>query len=604
MTVQSSRSLHRKIWNVLTRQERRRAALLLGLMTIGMLLETLGIGLVIPVILLITQEDLPARFPFLQPVLDALGNPSQQALIIGAMLLLVSVYMVKAVYLALLAWLQARYILAVRVRLSQRLFTVYLRQPYTFHLQRNSSQLIRNVLNEAHQFATGGLNPSLQLFAEGAMMIGICTLLLVLEPTGFLIVAAVLGTCSWMFQRSTRNHLMTWGRQRQFHEGMRVQHLRQGLNAAKDVKLLGRERDFLGRFAEHDRQSARVARLETMLRQLPRLWLELLAVLGMAGLVLTMLFQAREIAAILPTLAVFAAAAFRMLPSMNKLLGAVQQLRFGVAAIDNLNEELALAPPELPRPARTAAAFKHELSVSNVSYTYPSGSGPAVHDITLSISKGESVGFIGPSGSGKSTLIDVILGLLPPDSGTVTVDDADIHEHIRAWQDQIGYVPQSIYLTDDTLRRNVAFGLADDEIDNAAIDVAIDAAQLRDFVARLPDGLDTVVGEHGMRLSGGQRQRIGIARALYHDPAVLVLDEATSALDTATEHDVMQAVYALQGSKTILIVAHRMSTVERCDRVYRLEDGLLKGERQPMRIAYAENKSGDSRPPEKLGSGN
>lgn len=503
MAVERKHSLHRKIWNVLTQRERKRAAVLLALTTVGMLLETLGIGLVIPVILLITQEDLGASYPALQPGLDALGNPSQQLLIVFAMLTLVTVYLIKAIYLALLAWLQARFILAVRVRLSRRLFTIYLRQPYAFHLQRNSSLLIRNVLNEVHQYTTSALNPALQLFAETAMLVGICTLLLVLEPTGFLLVALVLGGTSWIFHRSTRVHLTSWGKARQFHEGKRVQHLRQGLSAAKDVKLLGRERDFLERFVEHDQQSARVSRLESVLRQLPRLWLELLAVLGMAGLVLTMLVQSREISAILPTLAVFAAAAFRLLPSVNKLLGAVQQLRFGVAAIDNLNEELALAPPELPKPSLRAAEFRDELGVSHVSFTYPGGATPAVQDVSLTVRKGESVGFIGASGSGKSTLIDVILGLFPPDSGTVTVDGENIHEHIRAWQDQIGYVPQSIYLTDDTLRCNVAFGVPEDEVDEAGVQLAIDAAQLRDFVDSLPEGLDTVVGEHGVRLSGG-----------------------------------------------------------------------------------------------------
>jgi ABC-type multidrug transport system fused ATPase/permease subunit len=244
-----------------------------------------------------------------------------------------------------------------------------------------------------------------------------------------------------------------------------------------------------------------------------------------------------------------------------------------------LHEELKVTVPEpAVKNANSASIFQQEISLSGISYTYPSASASAINGLSLTIPKGESVGFIGPSGSGKSTLVDLILGLLTPNAGHVAVDGQDIQQNIRAWQDQIGYVPQSIYLTDDTLRRNVAFGLSNEQIDDAAVRHAIQAAQLEEFVSNLPDGLETLVGERGVRLSGGERQRIGIARALYHDPAVLVLDEATSALDTATESGVMKAVTALQGIKTILIVAHRLSTVGHCDRLYRLQGGEVAAE--------------------------
>ena len=568
-------STARKIWNLLTSAERRSAVVLLGLMFIGMVLETLGVGLVIPALALFTQRDFVSNYPALQPVLQALGNPSQQTLVIGGMLVLVGMYLIKALFLAYLAWWQTRFAFGVQAQLSQRLFTVYLRQPYTFHLQRNSAQLIRNVINEVGMFTGGGILPGIMLLTESLVMLGLCSLLLLVEPLGALIVVSMLGTAAWGFHRLTRGRIARWGHARQHHEGLRIQHLQQGLGGAKDVKLLGRETDFLEQYRLHNAQSARVGQLQSTLQQLPRLWLELLAVSGLAILVISMLAQDRALEAVLPTLGLFAAAAFRIMPSVNRVLGAVQSLRYVLPVIDVLYTELKLATPEVADTHSPVTPFRAALELSQITYAYPGAAEPALKDISLAIQRGESVGFIGASGAGKSTLVDIVLGLLTPDTGEVRVDDKDIQANLRNWQDQIGYVPQSIFLTDDTLRRNVAFGLPSEQIDDAAVQRAIQAAQLEDFVASLPDGLETLVGERGIRLSGGQRQRIGIARALYHDPAVLVLDEATSSLDTATERGVMQAVTTLQGSKTILIVAHRLSTVEHCDRLYRLEQGRM-----------------------------
>jgi ABC-type multidrug transport system fused ATPase/permease subunit len=296
------------------------------------------------------------------------------------------------------------------------------------------------------------------------------------------------------------------------------------------------------------------------------------------------LAQRRPLDVVLPTLGLFGAAAFRLTPSVNRVLGALQSLRFGLPVIDLLHAELQLHAPEPPVAHGPSTPFVDALSLSRVTYSYEGANEPVLVDVTLTIRRGELVGFIGPSGAGKSTLVDIVLGLLSPDSGVVRADGTDIQENLRSWQDRIGYVPQTIFLTDDTLRRNVAFGLRDDQIDDDAVARAIRAAQLQTFVAGLPHGVRTVVGERGVRLSGGQRQRIGIARALYHDPAVLVLDEATSSLDTGTEHGVMDAVAALHGDKTILIVAHRLSTVERCDRIYRLERGRLVEEGTPAAV--------------------
>jgi ABC-type multidrug transport system fused ATPase/permease subunit len=570
-------STAQKLWHLLTPSQRRAAIVLLGLMLIGMVLETLGIGLVVPALALMRQSDLGARYPSLAPWLIRLGNPSHEQLVVAGMLVLVGVYAVKALFLSLLAWRQAHFVFGFQISLSQRLFAGYLRQPYTFHLQRNSAQLLRNAIGQVGEIVTVS-GQGLLLVTETLVLLGISALLLSVEPLGAVLVFGTFGLAGWGFHRLTRRHILRWGEARQLHEGLRIQHFQQGLGGAKDVKLLGRESEFLALYQLHNVGSARVGERQYTVQALPRLFLELLAVTGLAALVLVMIGQGKPVETLVPTLGLLAAAAFRFMPSANRIIGAVQSVRYAVPVINSLYDELRLADAA-PAPQHSEPLpFRSALTLDQVSFRYPSADALVLRGISLSIPRGASVGFIGASGAGKSTLVDVILGLLGPASGRVEVDGIDIQAHLRGWQDQIGYVPQSVYLTDDTLRRNVAFGLPDEKIDEAAVWRALHSAQLVEFVNDLPGGLDTVVGERGIRLSGGQRQRIGIARALYHDPPVLVLDEATSSVDTATERGIMDAVRALHGEKTILVVAHRTSTVEHCDRLFCLYRGRVVNE--------------------------
>ena len=569
----------RKLLYLLSRGQRRTAITLLCLMLVGMVLETAGIGLVIPVLTVITSGDLASDFPALAPWLRRLGNPSHERLVVVSMLTLVGVAAVKALFLGFLAWWSARFSFGLQADLSRRLFTGYLRQPYAFHLQRNSAQLIRNTIRQVDQIRAV-VQVSLTLVAETFVLIGVSVLLIAVEPVGTLWVVGTLSAAGWGFQRLTRDRLLRWGVARQLHEGLRIQHLQQGLGGAKDVKLLGREAGFVAQYDRHNTENARLGLYQATLEKLPRLWFELLAVLGLTVLVLVMIWQGQSLAALLPTLGLFAAAGFRLLPSITRVLSSVQNVRITLPAIDNLYGEFLLMPSVSLAQGDRLQPFRSTLALDEATYTYPGAQAPVLEGVNLSIHRGNSVGFTGATGSGKSTLVDVILGLLTPEAGAVRVDGVDIQTSLRGWQDQIGYVPQSIFLTDDTLRRNVAFGLPDEEIDESAVVGALRAAQLDAFVDELPAGLDTVVGERGVRLSGGQRQRIGIARALYGDPAVLVLDEATSSLDVDTERQVMEAVNALRGVKTLLIVAHRLSTVERCDRLFHLERGRLVEEEE------------------------
>lgn len=574
LSRQSGKTLS-KVWRVLDGGQQRSALALALLMLVGMLLETLGIGLVIPVLGLITQSDLAQRYPSAEPLLTALGYPDRQRVAVAGMIILVAVAVLKALYLGFLTWVQARFVCGVQVNLAHRLFGGYLRQPYSFHLNHNSAHLILTVANETGVFAQTAITAWLLLLTELQVLIGISVLLLFVEPLGAVAVGLLIGLAVFGFSGYTRERVARWGKHRQQHDGFRFQHLQQGLGGAKDAKLLGREDDFLAQYVVHSVGSARAGEKQMMLQQLPKLWLEFLAVLALASLVVVMVLRGRPMDAVVPTVGVFGAAAFRLIPSANRVLGAIQNIRFSRAAVEKLFEETRLVE-STPVPTRgKPLPFERLIELREVSFRYPGADVEALSDVSLCIDRGTSVGFVGTSGAGKSTLVDVVLGLLTPIAGSVVVDGVDIETNIRGWQDQIGYVPQSIFLTDDSLRRNIAFGLPDENIDDASVRAAIRAAQLDEFVEALPDGLDTVVGERGVRISGGQRQRIGIARALYHDPQVLVLDEATSSLDEETERGVMEAVRAIEGSKTVLIVTHRLSTVDHCRHLFRLESGRL-----------------------------
>ncbi|MFM8836762.1 MAG: ABC transporter ATP-binding protein, partial [Actinomycetota bacterium] len=307
------------------------------------------------------------------------------------------------------------------------------------------------------------------------------------------------------------------------------------------------------------------------------MWTEMLAMSGLIVVIWVMVWQGRTPERIIPLLGLFVVATWRFVPSINKVVALINNIRYSLPAVDSLYGEFEYIKSQ-DEIVKSQVSFNDRVELRNLTFSYANTPAPSLRDVNVVVRKGETVGFIGPSGAGKSTLVDVILGLLPPSSGELLVDGVNMHEHNLEWQSTIGYVAQAIYLTDDTIRRNVAFGIAERDVDEAALERALKSAQLWEFVESLPQKANTIVGERGIRVSGGQRQRIGIARALYHEPQVLVLDEATSSLDIETETEVMSAIRALQGFKTILIVAHRLSTVQHCDRVYKIEDATIVGE--------------------------
>jgi ABC-type multidrug transport system fused ATPase/permease subunit len=563
-----------KLWSMLTPSQHRVVIFLLGLMLIGMALEMTGLGLVFPILTLITNDNLASDYPLLEPWLDRLGNPGQGKLIIFVMLTFLGVSLIKILFLGLLAWQQSNLTLKINTNLSLRLFTLYLRQPYVFHLQRNSAELIRNAMGQVGG-VVGAITSCMMITTESLVLLGILALMCFVEPVGTFGVAGTFGLTSWGFYRFTKKRINRWGEEYQHHEGLRIQYLQEGLGATKDIKLLGCEKEFIDRYQVHSLGSARIGKNELLLKTFPRFGLELLAVIGITLIVFIMIIQNRPMGSLVATLGLFTAASFRVMPSVSRLLSAFQSARFLLPVIHNLHKEFCLIKDVKPQKEHSPLLFEKALVLENISFQYPSAETLVLKEICLSIRQGESIGFIGSTGGGKSTLVDIILGLLVPVSGVVKVDGIDIQTNPRGWQDQIGYVPQTIFLTDDTIRRNIAFGLSDNQVQDAIIWNALRSAQLEQFVKNLPEGLDTQIGEGGVRLSGGQRQRVGIARALYHNPSVLVLDEATSALDTITESAFMDAVHALKEDKTLIIVAHRLTTLKHCDYLFKVESGKI-----------------------------
>ena len=561
------------IWRLLNTRERTGLGWIFCLMLIGTVLEMFSLGLVVPIVGLLNRPDYIENIPFVE---DIFGTLTQAQYIVGAMGLLVIVYVVKTIFLIWKTWVQRGFSSIVTARIGNDLFEKYLRQSYAFHLQRNSAVMIRNAQNSSTLMA-GIIDPLLLVSSEFLITGGLFALMLWFEPIGSISAVVVFGSFSWIFRRFTSRRIRDWGEARSFHIGKMIQHLQQGFGGIKDVKTLGREEYFIEEYSKHVRGTAYIERRFSVAQTLPRFGMELLTIICLALLVSIMILSGRSINHILPVLTLFGAAAFRLLPTLNQVINNFMSIGINRPILNYLYDDLGLSTAEYLYRTQYGPLTK-QIEVSNLTFGYEGTEREALGGVSLKVMRGEAVGLIGSSGSGKSTLVDILLGLLEPTSGNVLVDGHNIQENLREWQDQIGYVPQSIFLTDDTLRLNIAFGLPKEKIDDDAVKSAIRLAQLEEFVASLPDGVETLVGERGVRLSGGQRQRIGIARALYNNPDILVLDEATSSLDTETEHGVMQAVQALRGDKTVIIVAHRLSTVEYCDRLYRLENAQIVDE--------------------------
>jgi ABC-type multidrug transport system fused ATPase/permease subunit len=572
--LQSIKDTAITLWGMLNSKQKFGFINLVILLVIGALLEMLGIGLVLPVLALITRDDPLLGIPLLGSWLDILNNTPKDKLVLISVFILLIVYAVRTGFLSYLIWKQSKFVYGLQISWAAQLFSGYLKQEYSFHLERNSAEINRNIISQVGSLVNA-VQQGLILLTEFLVLIAFTLCLLLVEPLGVMLVVGMLGGAAFALNQITRRRIQGWSETLQRHESKRVKCLQEGIAGVKDIKLLGRESEFISTFEVHNANSAEMMMKHSAMTAIPRLGLELLAVCGLVFLVIAMVLQGKPMDTLLPTLGVFGAAAFRLMPSVNRVIGALQNVRFAVPVVQSLSAELRLISCKPDPLTVLPITFLNHLTLRGVSFKYNKSNGYALKNININIKKGSIVGVVGGSGAGKSTLVDIILGLYRPTSGIVSADDEDIQQNLKGWNSKIGYVPQHIYLSDDSIRRNIAFGVPENEISEDAVLKSITAAQLDEFMSNLPYGIETLVGERGVRFSGGQRQRIGIARALYHNPELLVLDEATSALDYGTESAVMQAILSLKGVKTIIVVAHRLTTVEQCDWIYKIESGSI-----------------------------
>lgn len=491
---------------------------------------------------------------------------------------IIVIYVVKNIYV--IAEKNAIYRFSYRIQrnISTDLLKAYMREPYTFHLNKNISVLQRSMQEDTDQF-TKGIIHIMEMAAEVCVCIALGIYLFIESHSITIIIAGLLVFCLAFFSFISKKYSSAWGREGQQYKSRIYQWMNQSLGGIKEIKVLNREEDFIEHYDIYFSKYVRVLRLNRLIGVVPKYIIEMVCMTGLlAAVIFKIFFGQRELIDFVPQLAVFAVAAFRLLPSVGRINEHLSAVLYAMPSLDLIYNDLKEVEKTYTDKQERDKTWRlqDKIEVRKVTYRYPDGDVNVIENASFVIKKGQTAAFVGTSGAGKSTIVDVLLGLLPPQYGKIYADGMNIYKNLLTWQMEIGYIPQTIYLSDDSIRNNVAFGIKEDKIDEEAVVRALKQAQLYDFVEVLPEGLDTFVGDRGVRLSGGQRQRIGIARALYHDPEILVLDEATSALDNETESAVMEAIEKLQGQKTILIIAHRLTTIQNADVIFEVNDGKVE----------------------------
>lgn len=563
---------------IFDRRDKGKLLLLLMVIVIGSFLELTGVMVFMPFVEIIADQSTIEKTWYLRTAYEFFGFSSHKSFMVAFSGGIIAVYLIKNIYLVLEKSYIFKFSYNTQMKLSIRLLGTYMKEPYTFHLNNNIATLQRSLQEDTSRFMQVVMY-SLELVAELAVCGVMVIYLMVVSKSMTIIVLGLLVVFVGLFLLTTRKYSRKLGLDNQRYQGKLFQWMNQALGGIKEIKILGRESYFTDAYQGYYKKYAKGLWIARTISILPKYTVETVAMTGMLlAIIVKLLFGEADMIYYISQLAAFAVAAMRLMPSVGRINEHATNMVFALPSVELIYRDLKTVEEYIgvqDREEKEAWQLQDAIEVQGVTYCYPNTKEAVIDGAAIRIEKGKTVAFIGSTGSGKTTMVDIILGLLSPQKGRVMADYINVHEKPKTFHAQVGYIPQVIYLSDDTIRNNIAFGVREDEIDEEAVLAAMKKAQLAEFIESLPLGLDTIVGDRGVRLSGGQRQRIGIARALYHDPEILVLDEATSALDNETESAVMEAIENLQGMKTMIIIAHRLTTIRNVDRIYEVEKGRI-----------------------------
>ena len=576
----------KKLRGILTRREKIQVGLLLIAIIAMAFSQAIGVASVLPFISLVMDQNMVFENRWLNMAYETFNFTSVNRFIIFIGVAMFVIIFFSNAISAFATWLKLRFVWMNNHRLSRRLLEKYLAMPYAFFLNQNSADLSKNVLTEVNNLTNSFLIPLLNVITRGMVTLIMLTMLFWVDVAVTVIAILFLGGAYILIILRVNRNLKTRGKLRIEANQMRFKAVSEAFGGIKEIKVMNREPYFLDRYSTYSYRLARLMSWNAVIGQIPRFALEAIAFGGIIVFVLALLLTRENAGQVIPLVSLFAFAGYRLMPALQDLFTSFAQMQFNRAVLDRIYTDFKRKEKDLPTGTYAklnkddAIYLKKEISLNGVSFNYPNTKTPVISNLNLIIPVNSAVAFVGPTGAGKTTLVDIILGLLTPGEGKLLVDGVVINkDNIIKWQKNIGYVPQHIYLSDDTVARNIAFGVADSDIDQNSLEKVARIANIHDFITNeMPEGYNTLVGERGIRLSGGQRQRIGIARALYHDPDVLVFDEATSALDGATEDAVLQAMNNAAELKTLIVIAHRLTTVKNCDKIYMLEKGRITAE--------------------------
>lgn len=571
-----------KLFSILTIKQKKQCVFIIFIMVIGAILEAFGIGLILPLLTVIGDENIFVKYPIVKKYADMFHITSHTSLIVAVSFCLIIVFFIKNVYITWQLKQQINFSLKNQIYYSSMLMKEYLNKPYLFHLNNNTAHILRNVNASGQIIFSNMYISAFQLLTEIVTAFMIWMMLVCVDPFTAVVAAGFLILMLYIIIKAFRKKITEQGKIQNMYSTQYLKWVNQGLGAIKETKVLRKERFFLESFTDSYNKYGDANRVFLFFNQLPRTIIEATIVTGLLLLIIIKILLGTSPGEIVGVLGVLALAAFRLMPSANRIVNLSNAIKFNMPFFNQLYDELINIKnnghqniEDVFQDNNKKLEFDNKLCIENLSFGY-NESTLVLKDINFIIPKGKFVGLVGPSGAGKTTFVDILLGLLQPSSGKITVDGINIFENIHSWQANLAYVPQSIYLIDGTIKENIALGVNEQEIDDELINKVLRMAELYDFVYGLPDGINTNVGERGVKLSGGQRQRIGIARALYNKPKVLILDEATSALDSETEKNITDTILKLKGQITIIAIAHRLSTLEQCDFKVKFENGEAK----------------------------